>query len=94
MVRCESLDSYISGLKTFRSHFHAVEDLHKLIAVQQGSIAVVVQTMNIRGKEDPRLEIEKLRDIVDGWLEEFKGIKVEIARKGILCDFGDLDLVD
>ena len=94
MVRCESLDSYISGLKTFRSHFDAMEDLQKLIAVQLDSIASIVQTLNIRGKEDPRLEIEKLRDTVEGWLEEFKGMKVEIARNGILRDFGDLDLVD
>ncbi|KAL8876546.1 MAG: hypothetical protein Q9198_005281 [Flavoplaca austrocitrina] len=71
-----------------------MEDLHKLIADQHDSIASVVQTMNIRGKEDPRLEIERLRDTVEGWLEEFKGMKVEIARKGILRDFGDLDLDD
>lgn len=62
-----------------------------LLLGQQNSISSIAHIFSIADRETLRLENNNLRKVTSGWLDEARGMKVEIADKGVLQDNADLE---
>lgn len=77
-VDCKSLASHNDNLETFKCHLDAVKRLRKLLSAQSDSVSAIAQDSKFGDKKSPQLEFQKLQDMAEGWLQEFREMRFEL----------------
>ncbi|KAL8672837.1 MAG: hypothetical protein Q9168_002713 [Polycauliona sp. 1 TL-2023] len=90
---CESVKRCMAEFKTFKAHSDAVDELRQLLSAQSTSVSSIAQRLKVQGKDSPEVELQKIKDLANGWLEEFREMKAEAEVKGICSDFTYLEML-